>query len=81
MSDPYDDERSAADVLNAAWLRGCADLLFDLERQFPAGFFGGAGLGLLAAALLDHAHCVERSSAPRGRDHLHDDVPPSESAR
>ena len=72
-------DRDYADrVLHAAWLRGVADILFDLENVFPMIHFGSAGLGLIAANLLDHADCTERHSTAKIVVH---DAPPDDGGR
>lgn len=65
------DQTYINQVLHVAWLRATADALFEWEQQCPDAFVPG-GLGLLAAQLLDHAHCVEHHTAARPTVGPHD---------
>lgn len=66
-------------AMHAAWCRGAASILFEVEAEFPPRAFGSGGLGLIAAQLLDHAYCVENHSG--ARPVVSNDIPPSERGR
>lgn len=60
-------------AINAAWCRGAANILFEIEAAHPPGHFGSAGLGMVAAQLLDHAYCIEHHSSTRPATTVPDD--------